>query len=509
MRVGIIDLGTNSVRFDINQIGPGSRVRKLHREKLMVRLGQNVFLDGKLDPAAIRRTLQAFTSFQRTAEDLQVRRIVAFATSALREAGDSDKFLNLIRSRTGIDVRVISGEEEAKLIAKGVLSNERSSTKGRYGLVDIGGGSTEISICRGKEVLHAESFPLGTARLQQVFLKSSPPPAPKAGQLSAVEQLRRYIRGILLPKMIAEEWPKVDRLLGSSGTIRAIARIVKKSGGGKSIDYKELKKLVKQMSGMTTTELLGIPGMEARRVDMIVAGAVLLEECMAVLGAKKAIATEYSLRDGILEEEKQIYRQHEVSNIPFHLADLYSKAQKFRTGPDDEAHLKQTVEISEALFDRLKRLHKLDAKWRHHLTAASILHDVGEAISRTRHGAHSYYIVKNADIPSMEKWEAEFVGQLCLWHQDGKISQKDLSFAGSKDRKQAFVKLLAILRVADALDRSHKRLLKIRNVRINPKSVRLLVSARNGIDLELLRVEQKKSLFEQVFQRSLVIERVR
>jgi exopolyphosphatase/guanosine-5'-triphosphate,3'-diphosphate pyrophosphatase len=296
VRVGIIDLGTNSVRFDVTQIGPGTRVRKLHREKLMVRLGQNLFVDGRLDPTAIRRTLQAFSSFQRTATELQVGKIVAFGTAALREAGDSDKLLNSIRKRTGIDVRVISGQEEAKLIAKGIIFNEKgAATKGRYGLIDIGGGSTEISICRGKEILHGESFPLGTARLQQVFLKSSPPASAKKGELAPTEQLRRYIRSIILPKLISEEWPKVPRIVGSSGTIRALSRLVKKAKGkSKGIDLKDLKKLVKQMSTMTTTQLLGMPGMEARRVDMILAGAILLEECMILLGAKKTLSVPFA-----------------------------------------------------------------------------------------------------------------------------------------------------------------------------------------------------------------------
>src|SRR6185437_4708301 len=275
MRVAIIDLGTNSVRFDVHQIGPGNRVTRLHREKLMVRLGQNLFVGGKLDAGAVRRTLQAFTSFNQTARDLQVTKIVAFGTSALREAADSDRLLNLIRSRTGIDVRVISGEEEARLIASGILSNEKVPAKERFALVDIGGGSTEICICRGHEVLFAESFALGTARLQQVFLKSSPPPQPKRGEMPPAEQLRRHIRSILLPKMISEEWPRVARVLGSSGTIRAICRINKRTGGGKTVDAKDLKKLVKNMSAMTTTQLLGVPGMEARRVDMILAGAIL------------------------------------------------------------------------------------------------------------------------------------------------------------------------------------------------------------------------------------------
>lgn len=506
MRVAIIDLGTNSVRFDVNQIGPGRHVRSLHREKLMVRLGQNVFLNGKLDPAAIRRTLQAFSSFRQTAHDLQATKIVAFGTSALREANDSDKLLNLIRAKTAIDVKVISGAEEARLIAMGILSNEKQAAKGRFALVDIGGGSTEISICRGRDVLHSASFPLGTARLQQVFLKSSPPPSAKPGELGAVEQLRRYVRGILLPKMISEEWPRVDRIIGSSGTVRALARIVKKTGGnGKGIDYKDLKKLVKSMSTMTTTELLGIAGMEARRVDMILAGAILLEECMTALHAKKVVSSEYSLRDGILEEEINIVRKHEASNIAFHLEDLYAKAKKCTASPDEEAHLKHTVDLCDSLFDRLRGLHRLGHEWRHYLTAAAILHDVGEIVSRHQHGQHSYYIVKNADIPSMQKWETEFVAQLCLWHQGGKVNAKDLPFGRDKTKRQAFLKLLALLRVADALDRSHKRAVRITAVRVEKKKVKLQLSAKNAMDLELLRVEQKKALFEEVFKRELVV----
>jgi exopolyphosphatase/guanosine-5'-triphosphate,3'-diphosphate pyrophosphatase len=517
VRVAIIDLGTNSVRFDVNQIGPGNRVTRLHREKLMVRLGQNLFTGGKLDPGAIRRTLQAFTSFEHTASDLQAKKIIAFGTSALREAADSDKLLNQIRARTGIDVRVISGVEEARLIASGILANEKFM-KERFGLIDIGGGSTEICICRGREVSHSESFSLGAARLQQVFLKSSPPLSPKPGALSPVEQLRRHIRATLLSKTISEEWPRTNKAWGSSGTIRALAKLIKKTGGkkasnkkaggGKGIEYKELKKLVKTMSTMTTTQLLGLPGMEARRVDMILAGAILLEECMAALGIKKVLPTEYSLRDGILEEEIRVYQQDNSSNIPFHLEDIYEKAAKFATTPDDEAHLKQTVALSESLFDRLKRLHKLGREWRYYLTAASILHDVGEAISRNRHGVHSYYIVKNADFPSMQNWEAEFVGQLCLWHQDGKIDPKSLPFANDKVKRQAFQRLLAILRIADALDRSRKHMVKIAGVKVAKTKVRILLTTRGAMDLELLRVEQKKNLFEEVFKRELVVERV-
>src|SRR4051794_25043244 len=164
MRLAIIDLGTNSVRFDVHQISssslkPGLSEKRLHREKLMVRLGQNVFTRGKLDPAAMARTVEAFRSFSRTLRDLKVDRVLAFATSALREASDSTKLIERVRARTGIELRVISGVEEARLIALGFLANT-SPPEERFGLIDIGGGSTEVSIIKNKETLHSTSFNL-------------------------------------------------------------------------------------------------------------------------------------------------------------------------------------------------------------------------------------------------------------------------------------------------------------------------------------------------------------
>ena len=503
MRLAVIDLGTNSVRFDVHQIGPGNRIRQLHREKLMVRLGQGVFLEGKLDRDAIRRTVHAFQSFQRTALDLRAQKIVAFGTSALREATDSDKLLNQIRAKTGIEVRVISGQEEARLIAQGILLNEKAP-KGAFGLLDIGGGSAEISICRGRTVHHSESFALGTARLQQLFLKSSPPKTAATGELTPIDQLRRYIKGVLLPKVISEEWPKVTTIMGSSGTIRALSRMLKKNGSsGKAIEIKDLSKLIKSMSTMTTTQLLGVPGMEAKRVDMILAGAILLEECMEALGAKRVTTTEYSLRDGILEEELQMVREHQGSHLALHLPDLYEKAMRLGC---QEGHIRQVVSFSQTLFARLKALHKLDSEWQVYLTAAAILHDTGEAVSPTHHERHSYYVVKNADFPSMESWEAEFVAQLCLWHPSGKPDLKEFPFSSDKKRRDAFFRLLALLRVADALDRGHKSTARIKQISVDKDKVRLVLTGRS-IDLELLRVEQKKALFEQIFGRRLVAER--
>src|SRR3954469_10895994 len=197
MRLGVIDLGTNSVRFDVHQIGADGELQRLHRKKLMVRLGQGAFVSRKLDREAVGRTLDAFARFKRVATHLKTEKIIAFGTAALREVSDREQLIELIKRSTGIHLRVITGAEEAQLIALGILSNEKL-TPSRVALVDIGGGSTEISICRGRKGLHSHSFPLGAARLQQLYLKRSPPNA------SSVVEMREHIRATLQSKMSAD-----------------------------------------------------------------------------------------------------------------------------------------------------------------------------------------------------------------------------------------------------------------------------------------------------------------
>ncbi len=503
MRLGIIDLGTNSVRFDVHSIGQKGQTRLLHREKLMIRLGQGVFLESRLDQSAIHRTVQAFNSFHRTAKLLHTEKIVAFATSALRDASDADQLIQIIRKKTGIDIRVISGLEEAQLIAAGILRNE-PPPKGYFGLVDIGGGSTEINICHGQQVLHSASFQLGTARLQQLFLKKSPPQFSEKKGISAVSSFRKYVKSILLPKVLAEEWQPVSKIIGSSGTIRALERILKKITGRSGIHRKDLQKLVKFMCTLNRAELLQIPGMEAKRVDMILSGALLLEECMVTLKAKELITTDFSLRDGILDREIRLKSHKRVTDIQFQLEDLSEKAKRLGCNP---AHFNQIRNISEKIFDSTRRMHKLQPEWKRYLAAAAILHDIGECIAPTHHEVHSYYIVKNADFRAMENWESEFIAQLCLRHSAGKLSKIDLNFIKDRSKRSAFIRLLAILQIADALDREHKGNVQIHRISLSPGKVRLFVSGKN-IDLELLRLEQKKSLFEEVFRRQLLTEKI-
>jgi exopolyphosphatase / guanosine-5'-triphosphate,3'-diphosphate pyrophosphatase len=498
MRLGIIDLGTNSVRFDVHQLGSNRRISRLHREKLMIRLGQGVFLNGSLNKSAIQRTLHAFLRFKRVASHLKTEKIIAFGTSALREAADRDRLIEQIRRRSGIEIRVISGDEEAKLIARGILSNEKLG-KGRFALVDIGGGSTEISICRGKSIEKASSFNLGTARLQQVFLKA---PKPDARHL---DELRAYIRTTIHQKMATDRWPDVGRIIGSSGTIRALGKILKRRSGSHAIGRKDLHQLVDAMSRMTQAEILAIPGMEPKRADMILAGAILLEECMKALGASKVAPTEFSLRDGILEEERQLFQTQKTSHLAFHLPDLLAAAKKFGA---NEAHVEKLSLLAEDIFDAMKPLHHLKPQWKIYLSAATILKNTGEAVSLLKHEVHSHYIVKNMDFPASAKWEQDFVAALCLHQKSSKVERKKLPFKEDKARTSAFMKLLAILQVIDALDAGKHAELKFKRLALSRGSARIQYTGKKTTGLESLNVELRSSLFEKVFKKRLSAEEV-
>ena len=301
MRIAVIDLGTNSVRFDVYEVKELGEVRRLHREKQMVRLGDGLFDRGVLSEPAIKRTVDAIDSFSKRIKQLGVSDVRAFATSAVRDSKNPQDLLKEVKSKAGIQIEVISGDQEALLIAKGILNNEVTPS-GVFALIDIGGGSTEVSICQKKTILDRFSFKLGANRLHQMFLKSSPPQGNGKGE-DLLAPLRTHIRSVIEPVVQKRNWPKLMIGIGSSGTARAIEKILKKKDS--KVDpfrVDALGDLVKKLVPLTQKELLKIPGMDPKRVDIMLAGTVLLEEFGRAFHLKKFYTTEYSLRDGIFEE---------------------------------------------------------------------------------------------------------------------------------------------------------------------------------------------------------------
>ncbi len=519
MRLAIIDLGTNSIRFDIHEVSTNRKGalfhRRLYREKAMVRLGQNLFLSGALSPESKRRTLEAVESFRDTMDALRVNRTVAFGTAAMRDASDGEQFLAEIKEKTGIEFRIISGEEESSLIAKGVLANE-TTPKGLFALIDIGGGSTEISICKNKKTLFSHSFNLGVAKLQQVFLKTSPPKveptSKKKGKKNnhPVTELRDFIKSVVIPVQLIEHWPKVPKIIGSSGSVLALSKLAHQDRDvtTKPFQRKELSKIVTEMKTKTPAELLSMNGMEPKRVDLILAGGVLLDEIAQLLGAKEIRSTEFALRDGILVDELNRY-QRETSRdksktYGFSIAEIEKRAHLWGL---DKTHFAAVQEKAEWFFDHLKPVHHLKQEWRKYLSSAAILHDVGEIISHAHHSEHSEYIVKNANFVGMQIWEAQLIAELCRFHKEEKIFdkkyEKKIPYPKKDELRPIFFSLLALLQMADSLDRGHKNILKLKSAKISRSKIEIRFASKSACDLERLRFEQKKTLFEQVFKREI------
>lgn len=292
LRLGVLDLGTNSIRFDAYALDERGQAERIHREKRMLRLGEGLYETGHIGKPALARLDRALHDFSRMLREWGIDRVRAFATSALRDTRLPQRHAILagIKRRHGITFTVISGAREAGLIARGVLANE-SLPRGDFLLCDIGGGSTEISLCRGRRVKKSFSLGLGTLRLKQLFLTQLP-----SSSLSLLA-LRGYIHS-QLPK---GGLPRAAELIGSSGTVRALSRMASRSR--RPFNRAFLSQLNLNMAGMGRAQLLKLPGMEEKRADILLGGSLLLEELAALSGAKRIRASGFSLRDGVLDEE--------------------------------------------------------------------------------------------------------------------------------------------------------------------------------------------------------------
>ena len=516
MRLAVIDLGTNSIRFDVHEISSNRKGlmqhRRLYREKTMVRLGQDLFLAGKLSTEGKRRTMEAVLSFKETMDALHVDKIVAFGTAAVRDASDGESFLKELEDQSGVHFRMITGAEEAALIAKGILHFEKNPS-GIYALVDIGGGSTEISICKGKKILKSHSFNLGVAKLQQVFLKTQPPQKTNLGKnkkSDPVLDLRNFIKSIVLPKMLIDRWPKAQKMIGSSGSIIAMAKLVhgNKEASNKPFNKKDLNKAVKLIENKTPIELLSMNGMEPKRVDLILAGGILLDEVAGLLGTKQIKTSEFALRDGILVDELDHYHKNSSKTSSFPIEEV---EKRFATWGVDHKHAQTVRTHSEWLFDELKSVHKLKPNWKNYLSAAAILHDVGEMVSHSNHAEHSEYIVKNSHFVGMHEWESTLIALLCRYHKEEKMQEKfnKIPYGKKDELRDVFFKLLSILQIADSIDRTHKHSLQLKRSKISRSKVEIFFKSKHPCDLEVLRFEQKKSLFELIYKKEIFLIRLK
>ena len=510
--VTFIDIGTNSVRMQVVRLNPNHSTTILSRQKQQVRLGEGEFEDDEIRPEAIERLVMVCRKFTDLARTFATDEFVAVATSAMREAANQKEILHLLRQEAQIDVRVISGHEEARLIYLGVAGGFPVGDRQAV-FLDIGGGSTEIAVGGDRTYHYLESFRLGAIRLTNLYI-----PRDDDGPIRP-EQYRRlqaHCRDAFIhaAKRIRELQP--DLVIGSSGTIMNLAEIAAKTlhpdagGHGTVLTAKDLQKVIGMLCSLSLDQRRKVPGMNPERADIIVAGAAILEIFLHEIGLDAVSVTGRGLQDGLLTDYLS-----RMDDFPL-LGELSprerSVLQLGRSCGINEAHARTVTSLVLELFDSAKEqgLYDLGVNERELLEYATFLHDIGSFISYTNHHAHSYYIIRNSELLGFDQHEITFMANIARFHRKRAPRRKDPEVVDLDSRgRDALRVLTTFVRLGESLDRSHTALIRhVRFTRADRSSVHLEVVARGDCQLEIWGVEAEKKAFEKVFSRQLKIDRI-
>lgn len=500
-----IDLGTNSFHLVVARFGAGGRFEVLASEKEMVRLGSGSGEMKQLAPDAIDRGVAALQRLGAVAR-IHDADLSAVATSAVREAENRDEFLRRARDEAGVEVEVISGYEEARLIHLGVLQALPVYDQRRL-VVDIGGGSTELVVGHGVDVLDARSMKLGAIRLTERFFPKGRTNA------AAVDECRHYVRAALTSPAMELLGHRPELSVGSSGTIGTLAEMASVRRGeavrqlnGLTFTADELERVVEEIvAAGSSSRRRKLVGLDQRRVDIIVGGSLLLSEVFRAFGIEEMSVSAYALREGVLLDRWS----GEGADRLAHLRDLRrGNVERLADRLDpDVSHARHSAHLATALFDATRPVHGLDGTARELLWAAATLHNVGLFISHSSYHKHTYYVVRNSErLTGFTDREVEIVAQVARYHRKSEPSAKHPEFAALGKADQRLVRTLAaMLRVAIGLDRSHRALVRSVEVDLDaaegPVVIRPLAEPDADLDLERYAARERSGLLATVLGR--------
>ena len=508
MRIAAIDIGTNSVHMIVVRVRPDLSFEVIDREKAMVRLGAGG-LDGKeLTTEAMGAALQALSKFKRLAESHTVDKILAAATSATREARNGGEFLSRIEAETGIRPRVITGAEEARLIHLAAVYGVDVGGA-RAVVIDIGGGSTEITLGTATSVQAARSFKIGVIRLTERFVKSDPLSGRDEQKLTKhiLSEIDRHCEQITSTGF--------DRVIGTSGTILSLGTVATSISEGAipselrnlRVGAKQIRRLRKEVVALSLAQRLTIPGLDPRRADLVVAGGVLLDTILRRLGADDITLCDLALREGLVLDYIRRNSKHiaHVDSIPdVRRRSSLELAERCNYYAE---HAQQVVRLALAIFDQTRTVHGLTDREREWLEFAALLHDIGSLISYERHHRHSYYLIRNGDLRGFDPDEIEVVALVARYHRRGvpKRSHEEYSRLPSPLRKTVRT-LASILRVAESLDRSHTQTIAGLDFRDRGADALLQIKTTGDAELEVWATNRHLQPFEALLGKPVRLE---
>ncbi|HUF00452.1 MAG TPA: Ppx/GppA phosphatase family protein [Anaerolineales bacterium] len=493
LNISAIDVGSNAMRMVVGEVDDAWQVRTIENIRLPVRLGQDVFSKGYLEEKTIQQTEEAFLRFKQMAENYNVHQLRAVATSAAREATNSDLLVDRVFRTSGIEIEIISGEEEARLIHLAVahilnLKNKRTL------LIDIGGGSVEVTISTGRNIISTDSYNMGTVRLLEK-LNGSKSKHPLGNLVREYAEAARY----RIEQDIGEE--KVQICAGTGGNVEEIGRLRQKLFRAESdrfITLEELEKLINRLERMTYEERMRKLKLRADRADVILPASIVLHLIASQAGVKQLMIPNVGLKDGILlditedlSKKLRPRRREQAWESALHMGRKYQF---------DERHARLTSKLAGRLFEQSRPLHDLDDSNLLLLEIGALLHDIGHFITTADHDKHGYYLLNANPLIGLSQRERNIVANLVRYHRRQSPSTNDENFKSLPQKDRLIViKLSTLLRLADSLDISHMEHVTDVTLKETGSGWKMKVSGKKDQMLLNWAFDKRKSQFREVF----------
>lgn len=508
-KLAVIDIGTNSIHMVLAELLPDGSYKIVDRFKDMTRLGNGAFAARRLSDEALARGLEVLNTLATLARNKGFDRIEAVATSAVREARNGGDFVDLVAKRTGVTIRVISGEEEARLIYLGV-KNSIALSETPSVIVDAGGGSVELILGNRDGVIQVTSLLLGAIRLAEEFLGKMPPSGAMLKGLEewVVGQLERALEPLKMKR-----WRSV---IATSGMAANVAEIIHLRQTGRpllqlnlaTVSLKDIHALEKDLARSSLKERLEIPGLDPKRVDTLLP-AVVVFRCLLQLSALDHMTLcDKAIREGVIYNFIERHRdglraEHEIPDI--RRRNVLGLARRCQA---PEIHSLHVAGLALRLFDQTKALHGFGRSERDWLEYAAVLHDAGYLINPRQHHKHAYYVIKHSDLSGFTADEIEVVANVARYHRGAMPAMKHDGFSDLPAALQERVKILgALLRLADALDRTHFSVVRTVNVTCG-KSLLVEAIVSGPAEMELWTAKKRADLLEEVFCRPVELKAV-
>lgn len=495
LRVAAIDIGSNAIRFLAAEFTSRETYSPLEYIREPVRLGRDAFRDHRIRDEVLTEAVEVIARFRKAMDALEIRGYRAVATSAVRDSHNGGDFVSRVWETSGVRIETITGAEEAHLVWLAVRRRIDLGTAG-WVLVDLGGGSVEVSDVTATEIRSSESHPLGTVRLLE-----------ELGDLSAEspDRVRRRLEDHAAMLRISAVARTLDAqgMIATGGNIEELAELAGSRRDARGVNHfrmESLESVIHRLADLSAKERVKQLGLREDRADVILPAAVVYERIARMLGVHQILVPNVGLKDGLLldvVEDLVEHGGHEARLESEVIAGALALGKRY----DYEAeHAEQVTRLALMLFEQLRGLHGLGDLERRVLLAAGLLHDIGQFVSYRRHHKHSYYLIANAELPGLTPQQILMAALVARYHRRAEPESDHEGYAAlTRSERDIVDRLAALLRIADALDREHEQQVSSLTASIDGRAMILTVEGAGDLLPERWAVQRKAEMFEHVF----------